>query len=188
MPIEIQQALIGFGGSIIGATIGSGIIGYYLNIRKEKAEADKRTYFFVKTLVSNNHMTFLKEADFYNGVSKEVVDNIYSINFWSDKPNSFSFHNSKLQKHMNVLIGAVKNFSREVPSKTLPDGTDAFATITTMTNAARSDDKSRERNRRESDELIEVSDAIYNAVNELDTAAMKELRLSPADIQKSESI
>lgn len=188
MPVEIQQALIGLVGSIIGAIIGSGVIGYYLNIRKEKAEADRRTYFFVKTLVSNNHMTFLKEADFYNGVSKEVVDNIYSINFWSEKPNFFSFHNSKLQRQMNLLLTAVKNFSREVPSKTIPDGSEVFPTITTMTNAARSDEKARERNRRESDELIEVADAVYDAVNKFDTTAMKELRLSPADIQKSESI
>ncbi|WP_146612994.1 hypothetical protein [Halomonas sp. SL1] len=184
MPIEIQTALIGLLGSTVGALIGSGVIGYLLNIKKEKSEADKKTYFFVKSMVTNNDMTHLKEADFYDGVPKKIVENVYDINYWSETPGYFKFHNKKLNQQMDKLLEAAKKFAEEVPNKTLPEGPRETQIITTMTERARSDHSLRERHRRESDELVGVAEAVYLAVNNLDNDAIKELRISPAEIQK----
>lgn len=188
MPIEIQTALIGLLGSTVGALIGSGVIGYLLNIKKEKVEADKKTYFFLKSMVTNNDMTHFKEASFYDGVPKRIVRNIYEINHWSETPGYFKFHNKKLNQNVNKLLETAKNFAREVPGKTTPEGPKGAQVVTTMTERARSDHSLRERHRRESDELSDVAKAVYLAVNSLDNVAIKELRISPAEIQNIEAI
>lgn len=173
MPIEIQQALIALGGSIVGAIIGSGIITHILNIKQEKRLADIETLKNLKSTISDDDLTYLREAEFYEGIPKRIVDSLYEINYLSRNPAYLLFHSKKLALQRNSLLSAIAEFSNKVPAYTLPEGNGAGAVITTRTSNTPSNEELRKRNRKESDELIPYTRNVYEQFVKLDTIAMR---------------
>lgn len=137
MSPEIQQALIGGGASIVGAFLGSGIVSYMTGIMSEKKQADISTYLSIKKLCSNNSLTYIKNADFFDGLPQWVVYPIYDIARLDDNKNNWHFHDRKLHEALRRVIAAAEEFSKEVPSRTTPEGQRPNAIITTMSNRSR---------------------------------------------------
>ncbi|MEG3080816.1 hypothetical protein R3F64_13210 [Halomonas sp. 5021] len=185
MSPEIQQALIGLGGSIVGALIGSGLISYHLGIRKERVEADRKTYINIKKLFTNNDLTYLKDANFYNGVPQRIVDNIFHIEQLNDNPNLYIFYNKKLNSAARQLHKVAEELAGDIVSRTTPEGDIDNLICTTRTADSRKSEVARKANQNESDELIEISRKFYDAALKLDSIALKELRLSVADLPGS---
>lgn len=182
MSPEMQQALISLMGSTIGAVIGSGVIGYYLGTRREKIEADRKTYLKLKRHFTNNDLTHLQDANFYVGLPERIVDNIHAMAAQKNNPNIHAFKNRKLAKKASNLKAIVDSLSQEIARNTTSEGRSENDVITTRTPLARSCDTTRKRNQRESDELTDTARGFHDAAIALDTLALKVLRLSEADL------
>lgn len=174
MDIEIQVALIGLFGSIAGAAIGSGGITYLLKIKFEKVESDRRTFNAYKTILDDEIITNLSSSEFYPGIFKPLVDAVYEINRQSQHPGFLDFFDDQLNVLAKNLCKAVADFSREVPSLTVPS--DNLDRITTHTD--RSDDQATaRRNLEESDYLARYLDQVVVTARAFDETARKRLRI-----------
>ncbi|MGY4876522.1 hypothetical protein ACLUEY_01395 [Vreelandella aquamarina] len=174
MNIEITVALIGLVGSIAGAAIGSGAISYFFKVKSEKTEADRRVFEGYKSILSDDMITTLSYSDFYVGVSKEAVRAVYEIVNRSQQPGFLRFHDKALNSLSESFIQAAKQFSKEVPSLTVPSNNlDTFTTHTDRTD----DWQLADRNRRESHHLEQFSNQVVKTSRLLDEQARKRLRI-----------